>query len=248
MRKPIVAGNWKMNKRPSEAGEFAKRLVAELNVKDREVVLCPPFISIPAVVEACSGSDIEVGAQNLYYKERGAYTGEISAEMIADAGCRYVIVGHSERREYFSEDNGLINKKAKAAISHNIIPILCVGEREEERDKGLQKKVVESQLRECLKGVEPNIVIAYEPVWAIGTGRTATPEDAEEMQGFIRELLAEIYNHEVAERVRILYGGSVKPDNIDGLMAKPNIDGALVGGASLDIGFFRIVRYEDKPL
>ncbi|MFH0775434.1 MAG: triose-phosphate isomerase [bacterium] len=250
MRRPIIAGNWKMNKTPSEARGFAEELVKLfLDVRDKDILLCPPFIAIPSVVDACQGSNIKVGGQNIYFESKGAYTGEVSADMLKSIGVEYVIIGHSERREYFKEDDEMINKKVKMALSVGLIPILCIGEKEAEREQERQKNVVYQQLTKGLSGVSlEKIVIAYEPIWAIGTGKTATPEDAEEMHIFIRESLQKI-DRGLAESVCIQYGGSVKPDNIDSLMAQPNIDGALIGGASLDVeSFVRIVKFVSNRL
>lgn len=251
MRRPIIAGNWKMNKLPSEAGGFAEELVnLLLDIRDRDILLCPPCISLPFVVDACQGSNIKVGGQNIYFESKGAFTGEVSADMLKDIGVEYVIIGHSERREYFKEDDEVVNKKLKRALSVGLIPIFCIGEKEAEREKGLEKDVVYRQLTKGLWSVSlEKIVIAYEPVWAIGTGKTATPEDAEEMHLFIRDSLQKMYNKDLAESVCIQYGGSVKPDNIAGLMAQPDIDGALVGSASLEVeSFVRIVKFEDSSL
>jgi triosephosphate isomerase len=248
MRRPIIAGNWKMNKLPSEARGFAEEIVKLLSdIQDRDILLCPPYVSLPCVVDACLGSNIKVSAQNIYFEQEGAFTGEVSADMLKDIGVEYVIIGHSERREYFKEDDEMVNKKLKRAISVGLIPIFCIGEKEVEREEGIEKDVIYQQLVKGLSGTPlEKIVIAYEPVWAIGTGKTATPEDAEEMHLFIRETLGKIYNEELAEFVRIQYGGSVRPDNIAALMAQSDIDGALVGGASLNIdSFARIVRFVD---
>ncbi|MDI6752391.1 MAG: triose-phosphate isomerase [bacterium] len=247
MRRPIIAGNWKMNKLPSETRGFVESLVKLLSdAHDRDILLMPPFVSLSLVVDACQGSNIKVGAQNIYFEKEGAWTGEVSADMLKNIGAEYSIIGHSERRQYFKETDEMINKKLKRAVSVGLTPIFCLGEREVERKKGIERDVVYQQLTRGLLGVElEKIVIAYEPVWAIGTGKTATPQDAEEMHLFIRESLQKIYNKELAESVRIQYGGSVKPDNIDSLMAQPDIDGALVGGASLNIdSFVRIVRFK----
>lgn len=242
-----------MNKGMKEAEELASGIVEGLQgEEEREVVLCPPFTALQRVGEICLGSPILLGAQNLFYEAKGAYTGEISASQLVDLGCRYVIVGHSERRQYFGETDQAINKKLKAAISAGLFPILCVGEKEEEREAGKEKEIVGHQLREGLRGISEeeakDIVIAYEPVWAIGTGKTALPSDAQGMHLFIRELLREIYNSRLAQDTRIQYGGSVKPDNIDELMAEPDIDGALVGGASLEVDSFICIVKLRTPL
>lgn len=254
MRTPLMAGNWKMYKGPGQAIVFLNKLAEAIaGVEDREVLICPPFVDLYPLGRMLRKSDqplpIRLGAQNLYPAEEGAYTGEIAPPMLRECNCDYVIVGHSERRQYFEEDNGFINAKVKAARQFDLIPILCVGEMEEQRDAGQAEEVVTSQVREGLEGVEiggaGDLVIAYEPVWAIGTGRTATPEDAQAMQAHIRTILAELYGPTIAEGIRILYGGSVKPNNVDDLMAQPDIDGALVGGASLEVeSFARIVNFK----
>lgn len=245
MRRPIMAGNWKLNKNIMEAVDLASKLKTALaDVKDKEVVVCPTFVCLQAVSDTLSDSEIAVGAQNIYWEDSGAYTGEISCPMIKSAGCTYVIIGHSERRQFFGETDETVNKKLKAAIEHCLTPIVCVGETLEEREKNITFKVIERQIKNGLKDVAENdlqkIVIAYEPVWAIGTGKTATPEQAQEVHAFIRGLLPK----SVAQDIRILYGGSVKPDNTKELMSKPDIDGGLVGGASLKAeDFAKIVKY-----
>lgn len=252
MRKPLMAGNWKMHKGPGEAIVFLNELSeAVAEVEDREILICPPFVALYPLGRMLrkSGSPIKLGAQNLYPAEKGAYTGEVAPPMLKEANCDYVIVGHSERRQYFHEDDAFINAKVKAARQFDLIPILCVGETEEQRDAGRAETVVATQVREGLAGVTigqaGELVIAYEPVWAIGTGRTATPEDAQAMHAHIRTLLSERYGEPLARGIRILYGGSVKPANVDALMAQPDIDGALVGGASLEVeSFARIVKFE----
>lgn len=251
MRIPLIAGNWKMFKTTAEAVALASALVELLkNVDDVEVAVCPPFTALHAVSKVLAGSGIALGAQDLHWEKEGAYTGEISAPMLLDVGCRYVIVGHSERRQYFGETDGMINKKTRAALTHHLIPIVCVGETLEERETGRTFEVIEGQVRGSLADLTPeqgkSLVIAYEPVWAIGTGRTALPSQANGAQGFIRKLLADRFGQEISDRIPILYGGSVKPDNIAALMAEPEIDGALVGGASLDApSFAKIVKYQD---
>lgn len=232
--------------------EEATKTVVELrdqieDVKDVEIVVFPPFTLLETVGEILQGSKVGLGAQNMFWKEEGAYTGEISPRMLIDLGCQYVILGHSERRGYFTESSEMVNKKLQAALKFNLTPLICVGEKLEERKKGRAKEVVETQIRESLLGIEAwegkKVIVAYEPVWAIGTGETATPEQAEEMHSYIREILEEIWGASVANLIRIQYGGSVKPENIKELMAKKNIDGALVGGASLDsASFTRIIK------
>jgi len=249
-RKPIIAGNWKMHKSRQQAADLANALAASVGTYDAvEVVLCPPFTALETVAQAIRGTKISLGAQNCHWADQGAYTGEISPLMLVDVGCKYVIIGHSERRQYFAETDESINKKAQAAYRHGLIPIICVGETLEERQAGKTESVVTTQVRGCLQGLPAEkvaeSVIAYEPVWAIGTGQTATKEQAQEVHALIRKLVAEMFSTDVAEKIRIQYGGSVKPQNIRELMAQPDIDGALVGGASLEAdSFAAIVRYE----
>ncbi len=237
-RKPIIAGNWKMNKTTAEARDLAAKLAPLVSgVKDREIVLAPTFTSLPAVSEAIKGTNMALAAQNLHWEDKGAFTGEISAEMLLDLGCKYVIIGHSERRQYFGETDETVNKKVRQALRKGLLPILCVGETLAEREAGKLNEVISRQVTGGLKdigaGDMTRIVIAYEPVWAIGTGKTATPEQANEVHSLIREKVKALYNADVAEGLRIQYGGSVTPENVSLLMAKPDIDGALVGGASL---------------
>ena len=252
MRKKIFAANWKMNLTPPAARALIAALRADLDrdaaalARDREVLVAPPFIASPAVAQALAGSTIELGAQNMHFEDSGAFTGEVSAPMLKACGVRHVILGHSERRRIFAESDEFINKKVKTALKHGLAPILCVGETLEERDAGRTVEVVLGQLNRGLDGLESaqiaKITLAYEPVWAIGTGRNATPEQAQSVHGAIRGALEERAG-EVAHATRILYGGSVTPDNVDSLIAKPDIDGALVGGASLKAdAFARIVR------
>ena len=250
MRTPLIAGNWKMYHTAATAVALVKGLQKLLRKSDNvEVVVCPPFTSLPAVARALANSRIGVGAQNMHWEKEGAYTGEISAEMLTELGCRYVVLGHSERRQNFRETDLDVNRKVKAAIKHRLTPILCIGETLAEREEGLTLQVVGGQLKGGLTGVSAQagerVAVAYEPVWAIGTGRTATPEQAEEVHAFIRKRLTEHWGEPAAAKIRILYGGSVKPDNIDALMAEPEIDGALVGGASLKTDTFaRIVQFQ----
>jgi triosephosphate isomerase len=246
----IMAGNWKMYKTVGESVALVERLRESLaGVRDREIIVCPPFTALYAVADALQGSNVKVGAQNLYPAEEGAYTGEISPHMLLDAGCQYVILGHSERRQYFQESDQFINDKLQVALKYGLKPILCVGETLEQREEGRQKGVVSLQIErdlhdipaEAMKGV----AIAYEPIWAIGTGRTATPQQADEMHASIRASLGRLYGDRVAQGVCIMYGGSVKPGNVDDLMAQPEVDGTLVGGASLDAeSFVRIVKFQ----
>jgi triosephosphate isomerase (TIM) len=250
MRKPVIAGNWKMYKLLGESVDTAlalKPLVA--NANHCEVVIAPVYTALKIVADRLEGSNIGVAAQNCSTEiEEGAHTGEVMAAMIRDVGARYVIVGHSERRQLYFESDSMINRKCHAGLAAELNVILCVGESLEQRDQGTAERVVSGQLSGGLSGLTPSdlnrIIIAYEPVWAIGTGRTATPEQAQEMHAFIRRVLADRYSDQVASEVRILYGGSVKPENIAGLMSQPDIDGALVGGASLKAeSFARIVNY-----
>lgn len=248
MRRYLFAGNWKMNKIISEAKEFATKIINELkDIKEVEIAIFPPFTALYEVYKVIKDSNIKLGAQNLWHEDKGAYTGEISPSFIVDVGCKYVIIGHSERRKYISEDDELVNRKIKAAIKWKLTPIVCIGESLEEREKGDTYKVIEQEFTHGVKrltGEEfSQTIIAYEPIWAIGTGRTATPETAEEAHKFIRKLIQNKYSEEVAANYQILYGGSVTPDNIEGLISEENIDGALVGGASLDIdSFTQIVK------
>ncbi len=249
MRKALIAGNWKMFKTEGEAVLFVEELAPRVaDVEDREILVCPPYVYIYPLIHALVGSTVMVGAQNVFWEDQGAFTGEVSAPMIRSTGARFAIVGHSERRQYFSETDESVNRRLTACLKATIAPIVCVGESLQEREAGKTLDVVGSQLRVGLKNVPSHetahLVIAYEPVWAIGTGRTATPQIAQEVHAFIRGVLRELFGESPAEAVRILYGGSVKPDNVDDLMAQEDIDGALVGGASLDVtSFERIIRY-----
>lgn len=243
MRKTIIVGNWKMNKTIGESVSLIKELKGLVkDVKDREIVVCPPFTALSAVSAELKGSNIELGAQNMHFEKTGAFTGEVSQLMLKDIGVKYVILGHSERRHVFNEDDELINKKIKSALESGLKPIFCVGEKLEEREAGMTENVVSEQIKRGLEGISKkdmkNLVIAYEPVWAIGTGKNATPEQAEEVHLLIRGLLKEMFDNKTAEETVILYGGSVKPDNINELISKEDIDGALVGGASLNAKSF----------
>jgi len=246
---PLIAGNWKMNKSGTEARDFVREFLAQLPAwEDREVLLCPPFTALAVVGPLLYGSPVRLGAQNLYPEESGAFTGEISPRMLVDAGCAYVILGHSERRHHFREDDPLIRRKVAAALASGLKPILCIGESLSQWEAGLASEVVLGQLRAALVDLSAeevfSVVVAYEPVWAIGTGRTATPDQAQEMHALIRAEIRQLWGQEPAERLRLLYGGSVRPENIDELMACPDIDGALVGGASLEVeSFLRIVGF-----
>ncbi len=248
MRKSIIAGNWKMNMTPSESVNFVEKLIDEEIKSPGEIVICVPFTSLYPVKEAVSNSEIKLGSQNVYFESSGAYTGEISGEMLKDLNVDYAIVGHSERREIFGESDEMINKKVLKLLELDINPILCVGETLEEREDGTHFDKVKSQITACLKDVDEKnlekVVIAYEPIWAIGTGKSASSDDAEEMCAFIRNLIKEFFGEKVSNSIRIQYGGSVKPETIDELMSKENIDGALVGGASLKVeDFCRITNY-----
>ena len=250
MRRPIIAGNWKMHKTIPQALQFVKEFLPLVEgVEDRDVVLIPPFTALHSLAAALKTTPIKLGAQDIFWEERGAFTGEIAPSMAVDAGCTYTIIGHSERRQYFQETYQLVNKKLQAALRAGLIPIMCVGEYLAEREKGKTFEVIKKQITEGLKGLQidrsEQMVIAYEPIWAIGTGHTATPEQAEEVQAFIRELIRKTWGNRIATELRIQYGGSVKPENMAELMAMPDIDGALVGGASLEPGSFaRVVRYD----
>ncbi|MCZ6806385.1 MAG: triose-phosphate isomerase [Deltaproteobacteria bacterium] len=252
MRRPIIAANWKMHMTLGEATSLAQAVVDGCrDMEDVDIVLAPPFTALSKVREEIRDTPITLGAQNLYWEEKGAFTGEVSPLMLKDVGCDYAIVGHSERRQLFGETDKSANKKVLTALTHDLIPILCVGETDAERDRGVTYVVVDRQVKEALKDVAETqldrIVIAYEPIWAIGTGRTATPAQAEEVHQSIRGQLAKLFNTDAAETVRILYGGSVKPDNVDDLMAEADIDGALVGGASLKPDSFnRICGFERR--
>jgi triosephosphate isomerase len=237
-RKPIIAGNWKMNMTATQARDLAGRLVPLVaGVQDREIVLGPPFTSLAAVAGTIKGTNIGLAAQNLHWEDKGAFTGEISADMLLDSGCKYVIIGHSERRQYFGETDETVNKKVKQALKKGLLPILCVGETLAEREAGRLNEIIGRQVAGGLKDVADGdmmkVVVAYEPVWAIGTGKTATPDQANEVHALIREMVRSLYSGDIAAGLRIQYGGSVTPDNVSQLMAMPDIDGALVGGASL---------------
>ncbi len=253
-RIPLVVGNWKMYKTIRETADFCRLLQEELGsrpeaaaLKEKvEVAVAPPFTSLASAAQALKGSFIGVSSQNAFWAESGAYTGEVSPQMLADAGCRFAIVGHSERRQYFHETDDSVNKKAAALLAQKLVPIVCVGETLKERQEGKAFAVVERQIRDGLKGLKVgkarDLVVAYEPVWAIGTGQTATPQQAQEIQAIIRQEIGKAFSPAIAEEMRILYGGSVKPENIADLMGMKDVDGALVGGASLEVkSFARIV-------
>ena len=248
MRKKIVAGNWKMNKTPSEAVELVNMLKPLCANEDVDVVFCVPAIDIIPAMEAAKGSNIAIGAENMYYEESGAYTGEISPAMLVDAGVKYVVLGHSERREYFAETNETVNKKMLKAFEHGITPIMCCGETLEQREQGVTMDFIRQQVKVGFLNVTADqaktAVIAYEPIWAIGTGETATSDQAEEVCAAIRACIAEVYDDATAAEIRIQYGGSVNAGNAAELFAKPDIDGGLVGGASLKADFGKIVNYK----
>ena len=248
MRKPIIAGNWKMNKTPAEAVELVKGLIPLVKDAKCDVVVCPTAVCLSAVSEAIQGTNIKLGAQNVHFAEKGAYTGELSADMLKAVGCEYVIVGHSERRQYFGETDKTVNLRATAAVKAGLTAIICVGEMKDERVDGYTDIIVAYQTKMALKGLTAeelnHVVIAYEPVWAIGTGLTATDEQANETIGVIRKAIAEVYGDDVAQKVRIQYGGSMKGSNVKGLMAQPEIDGGLIGGASLKAAdFAQVVNF-----
>jgi triosephosphate isomerase len=241
MRTPVMAGNWKMYKTARQAAETIRSLAAAVaGVQGVEVVICPPFTALSAAVDAAKGSRVAIGAQDCYWEKEGAFTGEVAVPMIADVGCSHCIVGHSERRQFFGETDATVDKKVEAVLAHSLTCIACVGETLAEREAGRTLAVLERQVRDGLARHlnSPRLIIAYEPVWAIGTGKTATPAQAQEAHAFIRQVVAKAASPAAAQAVRILYGGSVKPDNIAALMAQPDVDGGLVGGASLDAGSF----------
>lgn len=249
MRKPIIAGNWKMHKVSSEGVALVNELAKlTADAKEVDIVVCPPFTTLAAVANALKDTNIHMGAQNMHFEKKGAFTGELTAEMLRDVCCEYVLIGHSERRQYFAETDETVNKKVKAALEGKLIPIMCCGESLEERQGGTTEEVVGAQVKAGLAGLSneevEKVVIAYEPIWAIGTGLTATADQANDVCAFVRRTVAAQFNQETADKVRIQYGGSVKADNIAELMGKSDIDGALVGGASLDAeGFSKIVKF-----
>ena len=249
MRKPIIAGNWKMNMTPSQAKELVTDLIPLVKDAACDVVVCPPYVDIALVAELVKGTNIQVGAQNIHWAEKGAFTGGISAAMLKEAGAAYAIIGHSERRQYFGETDATVNSRTKAALAAGIVPIICVGESLEQREKGETDVVVSGQVKADLADIPgeavAGLVIAYEPIWAIGTGKTATDEQANETIGLIRETIASLYGQAVADQVRIQYGGSMNPKNVKGLMAQAQIDGGLIGGASLKAAdFAQVVNYD----
>lgn len=251
-RRLLIAGNWKMNKTVPESIKLITEIKRDTyDVSELDILVCPPFTVLCEAQEVLEGSNIYLGGQNMHFEAGGAYTGEISPLMLKDLGCKYVILGHSERRNIFLEDDKIINKKLKTALKSELIPILCVGETLKEREEDKTFNVIEDQLRKCLEGVEitdaAGIVIAYEPVWAIGTGRNATSKQAQEVHSYIRSLIKEILGYNIYMDIRIIYGGSVKPDNIKELIKESDVDGALVGGASLDAeSFTQIIKISSK--
>ncbi len=238
MRRPLIAGNWKMNNNCAQSVELVTQLMKMVSDSSGvDIVVAPPYTALSSVATLLKGSSLGLAAQNIFWEEAGAFTGEIGPGMLTDVGCTHVIIGHSERRQYFNETDDTVNKRLKAALRTSLIPIVCIGETLAEREERKTLSVIEQQVTEGLRGVTPNemerTIIAYEPVWAIGTGKTASPQQAQEVHHFIRELIEKIYSKQIAEQVRILYGGSVKPENSNSLMEQEDIDGALVGGASL---------------
>ncbi len=255
MRNPIIGGNWKMNKgSPSEATKMLKELIPLVKkIKSVDIVIAPPFTALFSTIQTVKNTNIMIGAQNMYYEETGAFTGEISPTFLRDLGCKYIILGHSERRDIFNESDALINKKLKKALKSDLNPIVCIGEHLEERETGRTKDVIKSQFDLTFKDLKSEelsrVVIAYEPIWAIGTGKTATPEQAEEIHIYIRELIASNYNKKIADRIRIQYGGSIKPTNANELFNKENIDGGLVGGASLQVkSIYEIIKAAEESI
>ena len=248
MRKPIIAGNWKMNKTPAQAAELIEALKPLVKDSQAEVVVCPTFVCLPAAAQALKGSNIHLGAQNVHFEKSGAFTGEVTVEMLKEIGVEYVIIGHSERRQYYAETDETVNKKVKAALEGGLKPIVCVGEFLEQREKGVTAEVVCMQTKLALEGLSKEqaeqVVIAYEPIWAIGTGKTATAQEANDTIATIRGAVKEVYGEETAQKVRIQYGGSMNPKNASELMAQKDIDGGLIGGASLKAeDFSKVVNY-----
>ncbi|MBQ1770993.1 MAG: triose-phosphate isomerase [Clostridia bacterium] len=248
MRKPIIAGNWKMNMTPSQAKDLVKDLIPLVKDAKCEVVICPPYIDLPVVSELIKGTNIKLGAQNVHWADKGAFTGEIAADMLKEYGVEYVIIGHSERRQYFGETDETVNKRSKKALEAGLKPIICVGETLEQRESGVTNDIVTAQVNGGLAGFSTeellNCVIAYEPIWAIGTGKTATKEDANETIGVIRNAICALFGEDAASKIRIQYGGSMKPSNATDLMSMPEIDGGLIGGASLKAADFAgVVNY-----
>lgn len=248
MRKPIIAGNWKMHKTIAEGVAFINAVKAEIVDTDVEALVCAPFTLLPSLVEAAKGTSIKIGAQNMHFEDKGAFTGEVSADMLLDIGVTHVIIGHSERRQYFAETDETVNKKAIKALQKGLTPIVCCGETLEQREAGETKSLCKVQIEKAFAGISaadaPKVVVAYEPIWAIGTGKTASSQDANDVIAYIREVLENVYGDEVSEEIRIQYGGSVKPSNVEEIMNEADIDGALVGGASLEPSdFVQLVNF-----
>ena len=245
MGKYIIAGNWKMNKLPSETYDFVKEVVEATKGATCEVVCCTPYVCLAQAVKAAEGTHVKIGAENLHFEDKGAFTGEVSADMLKDLGVTYVIIGHSERRQYFAETDETVNKKVIKALEKDLLPILCVGESLEEREAGITMDLITIQIKKAFAGISADdakkVVIAYEPIWAIGTGKTATDEQAEEVCAEIRKVLASLYDDATAKEITIQYGGSMNAGNAEGLLAKPNIDGGLIGGASLKSADFAVI-------
>lgn len=245
MGKYIIAGNWKMNKLPSETYDFVKEVAAKVSSASCEVVCCTPYVCLAPAVEAAKGTNVKIGAENLHFEDKGAFTGEVSADMLVDMGVEYVIIGHSERRQYFAETDETVNLKTKKALSKGLVPIVCVGESLEEREAGVTMDLIAMQVKKAFIGIDAadaaKVVIAYEPIWAIGTGKTATAEQAEEVCAGIRAVIAGLYGEATAKAVTIQYGGSMNAGNAAELLAKPNIDGGLIGGASLKSEDFSVI-------
>lgn len=253
MRRFLIAGNWKMNCGPSDAAELLEGLKEQKGEvsEDVDVLVCPPFVSLSMSVNYLHDTDIQVGAQNIHFEDNGAYTGETSATMLTEAGCSYVIIGHSERRQYFGETDESVNKKTHKAIAHNLGPVVCVGESLEQRKEGIHFDLVKNQVTAAFSGISEvealDVVVAYEPIWAIGTGETASPEQAQEMHAYLRSVLTDLYDEETSEGIRILYGGSMKPDNAEELLGQKDVDGGLIGGASLKAdSFAEIITIAEK--
>lgn len=248
MRKPIIAGNWKMHKTISEGVAFIEAVKNEIVNTDIEALVCAPYTLLPSLVEAAKGTNVKIGAQNMHFEDKGAFTGEVSADMLLDLGVSHVIIGHSERRQYFGETDETVNKKALKALAKGLTPIVCCGETLEQREAGETKALCKKQIEKAFEGISasdaPKVVVAYEPIWAIGTGKTASSQDANDVIAYIREVLEAVYSDEVSEEIRIQYGGSVKPSNIEEIMNEADIDGALVGGASLEPSdFVQLVNF-----
>ena len=249
MRTPVIAGNWKMNKTVAEAVALASEIKEKVaGVENVKIIVCPVFTAVKSVADVLKGSNVKVGAQDMYWETSGAYTGEVSGEMLLEAGAEYVIIGHSERRQYFGETNETVNKKLKKALSIGLKPIVCIGETLADRESGATEAVVEKQVREGFVGLTAEemkgTIIAYEPVWAIGTGKTATAEQAEAVHAFVRNLVSQLWDKETADAVVIQYGGSMKPENVASLLAQPDIDGGLIGGAALKADSFeKLVKF-----